>query len=65
MQKHEDEEWTVTKLCVLLGRQISAMEMAGSEEGPVTHSNCDRPSENQRDQHMQSTAEGLLAGNSH
>ena len=65
MQKPEDEEWTVTKLRVLLGRHISAMEMAGSEEGPVTHSNRDRPSESQRNQHMKSTAGGLLAGNSH
>ena len=55
MQKPEDEEWTVTKLRVLLGRHISAMEMAGSEEVPVTHSH----------QHLKSTAGGLLAGNSH
>ena len=31
MRKPEDEEWTVTKLRMLLGRHISAMEMAGSE----------------------------------
>ena len=42
MQKPEDEEWTVTKLRVLLGRYISAMEMAGSEEVPVTHSHQHR-----------------------
>ena len=53
--KSEDEEWTVTKLRVLLGRHISAMEMAGSEEVTVTYSH----------QHLKSTAGGLLAGNSH
>ena len=55
MQKPEDEEWTVTKLRVLLGRYISAMEMAGSEEVPVTHSH----------QHRKSTAGELLSRNSH
>jgi len=33
MQKPEDEEWTVNKLRVLLGRYISAMEMAEAPGG--------------------------------
>ena len=31
MQKPEDEEWTVPKLRQMLGKYISAMEMAGNE----------------------------------
>jgi len=31
MQKAEDEEWTVSKLCQMLSKYISAMEMVGNE----------------------------------
>ena len=68
MQKSEDEEWTVTKLRVLLGRYISAMEMAGSEEVPASSNSnrerSERSYENLRNQHLKSTAGGLLAGTS-
>ena len=62
MQKPEDEEWTVTKLRMLLGRHISAMEMASSEssdhEAP-TSSNSNHGGQRK----LKSTAGGLLAGN--
>ena len=62
MQKPEDEEWTVTKLRILLGRHISAMEMAGSEssdhEAP-TSSNSNHGGQRK----LKSTAGGLSAGN--
>ena len=67
-QKSEDEEWTVTKLRVLLGRHISAMEMAESEEVPASSNSnrerSERSYENLRNQHLKSTAGGLLAGTS-
>ena len=36
MQKPEDEEWTVPKLCQLLGKYSSAMEMVGNGSSDVS-----------------------------
>jgi len=55
MQKTENEEWTV-----LLGRHISAMEMAGSQEVPASFNSnrerSERSFESPRNQHLKSTA---------
>lgn len=66
IQKPEDEEWTVAKLRLLLGRHISAMEMAGSESFEVpTNSNPNHGGQRNKYSQLKSTTEGLLAGNSH
>ena len=69
MQKPEDEEWTVAKLRMLLGRHISAMEMAGndhkSHEAPATFNPNHGGQQAQHSHFGKSTAGGLLVGNSH
>ena len=64
MLKNDDEEWTVSKLRQLLGKHITALEMAGGEshiaQAPV------RPISRHPSGHShypKSTAGGLLAGN--
>ena len=67
IQKPDGEEWTVTQLRQLLGRYISAMEMAGSES-PETmtahHNNSGPVGQRNRPPQPRPTAEGLLASNS-
>ena len=56
----------VAKLRMLLGRHISAMEMAGSDyEIPATNPNHGGQRAQQSHLKPKSTAEGLLAGNGH
>jgi len=45
--KIEDEEWTASKLCQLLGKHISAMEMASLEfsQTPKHHPRMTTPNE--------------------
>jgi len=68
MLKAEDEEWTVSKLHYLLGKHISAMEMANSEFSQAPAQSKHHPSLGQNDHprrnHFNSkpTASGLLAG---
>ena len=65
MLKGDDEEWTVPKLRQLVGKHITALEMAGGEchlPSPI------RPKHSQlegvRHPYPKSTASSLLAGNS-
>ena len=62
MQKPEDEKWTVTKLRMLLGRHVSAMEMAGSESSDHEAPTSSNPNHGGQ-RKLKSTAGGLLAGN--
>ena len=66
MQKPEDEEWTVPKLHQMLGKYISAMEMAGNEssEVPAPTSNTYPSPTNQRNRppSLKPTTGGLIAG---
>ena len=66
MQKPEDEEWTTPSLRKLLGKYISAMEMAGGEssEKQPTVSNPSRLVPRHHPLQPRPTAEGLLATNS-
>ena len=69
MLKAKDEEWTVSKLCQLLGKHISAMEMASLEFSQTStqskHHHSLSQNDNPRQNHFISkpTASGLLAGN--
>ena len=68
MLKAEDEEWTVSKLRQLLGKHITAMEMASLEflQTPTEfkHHSSLSQNDNTRRNHFSSkpTASGLLAG---
>ena len=66
MQKPKDEEWTTPSLRKLLGKYISAMEMAGGEssERQPTVSNSSRLVPRHHPLQPRPTAEGLLATNS-
>ena len=66
MQKPEDEEWTTPSLRKLLGKYISAMEMAGGEssERQPTVSNPSRLVPQHHPLQPRPTVEGLLATNS-
>ena len=63
MQKPEDKEWTVPKLHQMLGKYISAMEMAGNEssEVPALTSNAYTNQRN-RPPSFKPTTGGLIAG---
>ena len=66
MQKPEDEEWTVPSLRKLLGKYISAMEMARGEssEMQTTVNNPSRSIPRTRSLQLRPTAEGFLAASS-
>lgn len=69
MLKGDNEEWTVPKLRQLLGKHITALEMAGGEcylpQPPIRLSNGKHfQPEGGRPPNLRPTAGGLLAGNS-
>ena len=69
MLKGDNEEWTVSKLRQLLGKHITALEMAGGEcylSRPPTRMNSGKhfQTEGGRLSNPRPTASGLLAGNS-
>ena len=56
MQKGDTEEWTVTKLCQLLGKHITALEIADDESYSAS------PQMVSGNKSTQRAAGGLLAG---
>ena len=66
VDSHQDEDWTVPKLCQLLGKHISALEMAAGTEFPQTSTHSDhnmqvgQSESHKRTQQVRPTASGLL-----